>query len=425
VLSVTGGDVAIPDKDYTDSDGVVKSVAAFAPIVCTPQAAPPYPVNWERNPDWPAVTPYAVGEEGFRGLVQIFENGEENEVPITVSSGCLIDWGDTNSDVSAGTIIVHEYDYASLAGPILTDVWTGEDYKTVLVEITGTITSLELTREVTVNNRGPVYYLDMAGRFPNFAGGFRFVNTGLSASDCFPSCEIVKIPETPSGPATFRNRLPSIRVLEFDFNQTNSFQQYFIGIGPIDEMPDIIAPNVTAAMTTMAQDSLVRKWGDVICVNNTGTAAMAFSGAKGYSIGHVHVGSTTLTQQMFQNSNFRNVIQLTADSTQRIDSILNGSLSRGLIMNSAANVTNTNGAFTNARNLTVAVLPGLTRGVSFAGTRIGNYGMNLFANALGTAAGSQDITVTNTPFGQLLSASDATALAIAAVITGKGFGIIN
>jgi len=45
VLSVTGGDVAIPDKDYTDSDGVVKSVAAFAPIVCTPQAPAAYPTT--------------------------------------------------------------------------------------------------------------------------------------------------------------------------------------------------------------------------------------------------------------------------------------------------------------------------------------------------------------------------------------------
>jgi hypothetical protein len=75
--------------------------------------------------------------------------------------------------------------------------------------------------------------------------------------------------------------------------------------------------------------------------------------------------------------------------------------------------------------------PNLTRGVNFTGTSIGNYGMNIFAsgdgilNGVGTASGAQTITITGTPFGALVTASDATALAIRLVLTTKGYTIAN
>ena len=75
--------------------------------------------------------------------------------------------------------------------------------------------------------------------------------------------------------------------------------------------------------------------------------------------------------------------------------------------------------------LQVLDMPNLTRGVNFTGTSIGNYGMNIFANGIGTASGAQTITITGTPFGVLVTAADATALAIRAVMTGKGYTIAN
>jgi len=75
--------------------------------------------------------------------------------------------------------------------------------------------------------------------------------------------------------------------------------------------------------------------------------------------------------------------------------------------------------------------PNLTRGVNFTGSAIGNYGMNIFAsgdgilNGVGTASGAQTITITGTPFGALVTAADATALAIRLVLTTKGYTIAN
>jgi hypothetical protein len=70
-------------------------------------------------------------------------------------------------------------------------------------------------------------------------------------------------------------------------------------------------------------------------------------------------------------------------------------------------------------------MPNLTRGVNLSTTAMGNYGMNLFANSIGTASGAQTITITGTPFGALLTALDVTAVAIRLVLTTKGYTIAN
>jgi hypothetical protein len=98
--------------------------------------------------------------------------------------------------------------------------------------------------------------------------------------------------------------------------------------------------------------------------------------------------------------------------------------------NSAA-CTTTTSMISNCLSLQVLHLPNLTRGVNFTNTSIGNYGMNIFAsgdgilNGIGIASGAQTITITGTPFGVLVTAADATALAIRAVMTGKGYTIAN
>jgi hypothetical protein len=96
-----------------------------------------------------------------------------------------------------------------------------------------------------------------------------------------------------------------------------------------------------------------------------------------------------------------------------------------LIFSDCAAVTNTTSMVTTCPSLFNLVMPNLTRGVSVAATAMGNYGMSNFANSIGTATGAQTITVTGTPFGALLTALDATALAIRLVMTGKGYTVAN
>jgi hypothetical protein len=105
----------------------------------------------------------------------------------------------------------------------------------------------------------------------------------------------------------------------------------------------------------------------------------------------------------------------------------------------AAACTTTTGFIQNCPALQVLMMPNLTRGINFTNSSIGNYGMNLFASGgtiviqgtsytlggIGTASGAQTITITGTPFGALVTAADATAVAIALVMTTKGYTIVN
>jgi hypothetical protein len=96
-----------------------------------------------------------------------------------------------------------------------------------------------------------------------------------------------------------------------------------------------------------------------------------------------------------------------------------------LIFTNAASITNTTSLVNGCRMLGNLEMNGLTRGINLTTTNLGNFGMSNFANSTGIASGVQNITVTGTPFGTLLAALDAAAVAIAAIITGKGYGIIN
>jgi hypothetical protein len=97
----------------------------------------------------------------------------------------------------------------------------------------------------------------------------------------------------------------------------------------------------------------------------------------------------------------------------------------GLIFTNAASITNTTNLVNGCRMLGNLVMNGLTRGINLTTTNLGNFGMSNFANSIGTASGAQTITVTGTPFGTLLTALDATAVAIRNVMTGKGYTVAN
>jgi hypothetical protein len=61
-----------------------------------------------------------------------------------------------------------------------------------------------------------------------------------------------------------------------------------------------------------------------------------------------------------------------------------------LIFSDCAAVTNTTNVVATCPSLFNLVMPNLTRGLNMAGSAMGNYGMNNFANSIGTAAESTE-----------------------------------
>ena len=136
--------------------------------------------------------------------------------------------------------------------------------------------------------------------------------------------------------------------------------------------------------------------------------------------------ATTIGWAWSGNTNLRTIGLITCPLATDYSYAFNSCVSLTSIQFSDCSAcTVTTGFLVTCYSLNSAILPGLTRGVNFSNNAMGNYGMNLFANSIGTASGAQTITITSTPFGALVTAADATALAIALVLTGKGYTIAN
>jgi hypothetical protein len=145
------------------------------------------------------------------------------------------------------------------------------------------------------------------------------------------------------------------------------------------------------------------------------------------SVGTITLPSCTNFIYVFSgNNNLKSVGLITANSITDVQFCFQNCLSLNAIrFANCALITSTTNMLLNCYSLQVLDMPNLKRGVNFTNTAIGNYGMNIFANGVGTASGAQTITITGTPFGVLVTAADPTALAIRLVLTTKGYTIAN
>jgi hypothetical protein len=145
------------------------------------------------------------------------------------------------------------------------------------------------------------------------------------------------------------------------------------------------------------------------------------------SIGTITMTSVTNLSYFFSGCVIiKSIGLITANSCTNLEAFaINCNALIAIRFANCANVTNTSQMIQSCFSLQVLDMPNLTRGVNFTNSSMGNYGMNIFANGIGTASGAQTITITGTPFGALVTALDPTALAIRLVMTTKGYTIAN
>jgi hypothetical protein len=185
--------------------------------------------------------------------------------------------------------------------------------------------------------------------------------------------------------------------------------------------------NGSTSITQAFQLSLIISHGNLsgASVTNAGYYVADCYGLQ--SFGTVNLPScTTITWAWSYNSALTSIGLITIPNcTDYSLAFLNCKSLNALRFHNSAACTNTVQMIQNCYSLQVLDMPNLTRGVNFTNTAIGNYGMNIFANGIGTASGAQTVTITGTPFGVLVTAADATALAIRSVMIGKGYTIAN
>jgi hypothetical protein len=430
-VTVASGGVqpyVIPNVAWTQSDGSPQSTAYGNAIVCTPP--PPPSSGWVRPAEWIPIPDLTASDERFYGILPIFENSYNLAAVAITNLAANIDWGDGSSVVSNGSVQFRVYDYTSIGSAV--NQWPdGRNYKQVLVDITrvgGALTSVNFYGTTTINARGGNNFVDINCSFPN-ATTLALSLEPVSGTKAMLYCQRLRVWSRPAGhtATNLLRGMRSLRGLQYPFSSIGVAANFSLSSGQLDD-----AGNVDLGTATQVngfwQDSQLKKHGNL-------TANSATSLLVGYASGCLQLrefGDVEAQLCTALNSMWTNCVVLTRIGV--INTPLNQNLSttfnncyllEGVEFTSCAAVTVTTNCFNNCVSLTWAIMPGLTVGISFANTAMGNFGMNLFANSIGTASGTQNITVTGTPFGALLAAADATAVAIAAVITGKGFGIIN
>jgi hypothetical protein len=428
-VTVASGGVepyVIPNVSWTDSDGSAESTPYGDAIVCTPPTG-----GWVRPSAWIAMPTLTAADERFYGVVAVFENSY-NQLAVTITSTAAnINWGDGTNVNSNGSVQTKVYDYSTLAGAV--NVWPdGRNYKQVLVDITRVgpaITSMSWIGAASVSPRGNNNFIDVIFSLPSVTN-LGLSLPALSGTRGMPLLERLRIRETGTLTALSTTGLFGLQALELPTLKGNMPNDILI------DQQVIELGNVTINGTNgfgMFRGSRIRKIGSI-----TGNSITGAVGARNMladcpvleEVGSVTFNLATSLQTFAGSSTgsprLRKIGLITAPNVINLDSaFINCYSLSDVTFSDCALVTSVGATFTNCVSLTNCVMPNLTRGLTFATTNMGNTGMSNFANSLGIASGVQNITVTGTPFGALLAAADPTAVAIAAVITGKGYGIIN
>ena len=385
--------------------------------------------GWVRPSDWIAIPDLTAANERFYGVVAVFENGY-NQVSVTITNlSANINWGDGTSVVSNGGQQRKVYNYSTLSATIYQ--WPdGRNYKMALVDITrvgGAIASIDFWDQTPINSRGGNNFLDINCSLPNCST----LRLGLASNNVksMSYCQRLRVWNRPAGhnAQSVCHSMKSLRSLQYPYSAIDSFNGFGYATGALENVGDVNLPNATGLVNVWIYSS-IKKHGNLTC-NSVTSSFIAYCKDNNQltEFGNVTATScTTLSECWMFCKVMTKIGVINTPLCQSLDfTFYECALLEGIEFANCAAITNTSNCYGLCNSLSWVIMPNLTRGINFNSSAMGNYGMNLFANSIGTASGAQTITITGTPFGALVTAADATALAIRAVMTGKGYTIAN
>ena len=386
--------------------------------------APSYPNTWQPNPDWPTITAPA---EGVEGVYKVFNDGYNRLIIGRGSSGndFTIDAGDGSAPFNTvAQTTTYDYDYSSISATEYTDPSSGRLVKYLKVTITPitTINDLDLYN-LSAKAQNWAY---IEANIPNCTT--LRVATFSTTFSAFQHLEALHVSDVASGCTLAMTALVGLRSLQMPWSKLNNGTGWtlFRRMGAVYSVADIVL-NGGPISNFWADSSQVQEFGDIDLSACTSTGNSLFKLASFRKIGTVTLPSVvTNAQSVFEGtSSCQSEIILAGGSLTGLRSLFSDSgTPKGVVMN-AASVTNTSNVAKNANLSEGLLLNGCTVGWSVANTNMTTSGASASFTAMGTASGAQNITVTGTPFGVALSASDAGAVAAAAIATGKGYTIVN
>jgi hypothetical protein len=386
--------------------------------------------GWVRPSDWIAIPDLTSANERFYGVVAVFENGY-NQVSVAITNlAANINWGDGTSVVSNGGQQIKVYNYSTLSATIYQ--WPdGRNYKMALVDITrvgGAIASIDFWATTTINRNGGNNFLDINCSLPN-CSTLNLSLEAISGQKAMPLCQRLRVWNRPAAHSAnnLLRGMRSLRSLQYPYSSIGTAANFSFSSGQVDNVGNINLGSSTQ-VNSMWAGSQLKKHGNLTANSITNLlVSYCVDALQLTEFGSVTATSCTSLQSAWNGCVLMTKIGvINTPLCQSLDSaFLYCYVLEGVEFTNCVAITSVSNCYGVCPSLSWAIMPNLTRGISFANTAMGNYGMNLFANSIGTASGAQTITITGTPFGALVTAADATALAIRAVMTGKGYTIAN
>lgn len=397
--------------------------------------------EWTRPVDWLAIPAIAGGEEVFYGLFAVQNVTLGNFVAFSFAGAYTVDWGDGTApeNVATGVTAQHQFNWADVGNV------TSEGWRQALIKVTpqggSNLTNINLQKAHTTIGSGKVsQFMDMVISLPNLSGNNQTLGNGVvvyhrncrrvwvvsigaitNVGSMFASFNNLKdVPlfstsACTSGQLMFQGCY-SLEVLPlFDTSSFTAFNSMLIDCASLKELPlfdtsSAISFNAFCQRCTsleivpLLNTALVQDFSNMFNGCSSLETLPAFNMAS----------ATIMTTTFYQCISFITLPALNTSLVTGMSNLFSASGIREVSLNMTS-VTNTAAMFV-AGSMQKLTATGLTRGVSVANNMMSATELNNFFTSLGTASGSQTITVTG---------NHGAGTCNTAIATAKGFTVVT
>ncbi len=344
---------------------------------------------WVRPSDWLALTTPDISEQKIVGLHAVLPGN--NWVAFTLSGAYTVDWGDgVTEDFAAGVTAYRNLAWSSYN----TSTLTARGYRQAIITITPqsghNITSwnfLVKHNQPGLSNGYSTGWLDMRLCTPHVAS-----RTFSGSAGQVWHRMIEKFEQVGTDTVTSASQM---------FYGCYSLQSVTLDTGAVTSASQMFSDCYSLQSVTLDTGAVT-------------SASYMFSGCYSLQSVTLDTGAVTSTYQMFYNCySLQSVTLDTGAVLGAVQMFYNCYLLQSVTLDTGA-VVDTYQMFSNCYSLQSVVLTGLTRGVSVANASLSSTALDALYTSLGTAAGSQTITVS----GNYGTTGDDPSIA-----TAKGFTV--
>jgi len=361
--------------------------------------------GWSRPTEWIALP--AVETKTLYGLYLVFENSPNTLSVLAKGAGDMeIDWENDGTIVTSnGSIQSYTYDYATLGGSInqYTEDGSNRNYKQVIFKMkhianftNGAYTRLDSNNGI--NDNGSNQFADINADFNGVSTRFH-----LSKDKKQPYLRMLKVTDVGTN-TRFWYGQQDLDLKVFDVPSPFSPEYLSFNRTTIAHSLNDLNPIGASCLTDFK----------CVSVNNIGGSR----DLDGASLGFCNnINSTESTSLCFNaDINILGTVTLTDTNFQRaFQNCTTKKLIFASLPSQPTNMASNGGCFLGMVNLEEMIVPGLQNGFTIAGSNMGATALDAMFTSLGTASGTQTITITGNP-----GASSCTT----SIATLKGFTIV-